>query len=143
MSVVCRLTSRSISSTDVEKPTSLAFGPDGKLYVGTGTGKIAKLTLNNDYSEVISIDVISVVAADRPILGLAFNPLDTSSVPTIYCSSSDMFHGEEKNSKGLAINGKIHAVTGSNLDVVTDIITGLPVSDHDHGKKFDRAFRVC
>jgi len=32
-----------------------------------------------------------------------------------------------------AINGKISKASGANLDIITDIVTGLPVSDHDHG----------
>jgi hypothetical protein len=33
---------------------------------------------------------------------------------------------------GGAINGKVSMVSGANLDQVTDIVVGLPVSDHDH-----------
>jgi Glucose / Sorbosone dehydrogenase/IPT/TIG domain len=43
------------------------------------------------------------------------------------------FHGSPTSTSGQSINGKISVARGSNLDIVEDIITGLPVSDHDHG----------
>ena len=91
--------------------------------------------MNDSFTKVVSI-LVSEVSPGRFILGIAFDPLETelhNPNPTIYCSSSALFHGEESNSGGAAVNGKVHAVTGSNMDVVTDIITGLPISDHDHG----------
>lgn len=119
--------------TSIGQPTSAAFGPDGKLYVGTIDGMLAKLTLNDDFTAVIS-QVVSNVQPYRAILGIAFDPLDTSlSNPAVYCTSSYLFHGETKSSSGQAINGIVHRVSGANLDVVTNVITGLPVSDHDHG----------
>jgi glucose/arabinose dehydrogenase len=95
--------------------------------------QIGKFTLNADFTQVVSYVISQPVAANRKILGLAFDPLDTSTNPTVYCTSNEFFHGEWRDSSGKAINGKIHAVSGANLDIVVDIITGLPVSDHDHG----------
>jgi len=78
--------------------------------------------------------VTSAVSEYRSILGIAFDPLDTAEHPKVYFSHSFFFHGEWQSTSGQAINGKISFVTGANLDAVTDVITGLPVSDHDHGK---------
>ena len=109
------------------------FGPYGKLYVGTLHGEIAKLTLNEDFT-IVTSQVISTVVPNRAIMGLAFDPLDTGiSNPPLYCTSNVFFHGETKCTSGLAINGKVDNVSGANLDLVVDIFTGLPVSDHDHG----------
>jgi hypothetical protein len=44
-------------------------------------------------------------------------------------SHSYLFHGDIVN-----YNGKVSAISGENLSIVEDVVTGLPVSDHDHGK---------
>jgi IPT/TIG domain len=109
------------------------FGPDGKLYVGTVTGMVGKITMNADYTAVTST-VTSMVQPGRAILGLTFDPMDAGALnPPVYITSSELFHGEVVSSSGKAINGKICRISGANLDVVTDVITGLPVSDLDHG----------
>lgn len=120
--------------TDFESPTAAVFGPDGKLYVGSLYGKLAKLTLNDDFTAVTS-QVISMVANYRAILEIAFDPMDAGADnPPVYCTSSYFFHRDSNSSSGNSINGKVHKVSGGNLDNVVDVITGLPVADHDHGK---------
>ena len=56
----------------------------------------------------------------------AFDPLEKYGTenPTVYFSSVKFFHNQNLNSVGDAINGKIHKVTGANLDNVEDIVTG-------------------
>jgi hypothetical protein len=119
---------------DVGSPTTAVFGPNQKLYVGTQAGEIAMYTLDTTFTKVVS-QVIAMVAPNRVILGIAFDPLDAGMLnPPVYCTSSFFFHGNPKSSSGDSINGKVMKVSGANLDVVENIITGLPVSDHDHGK---------
>jgi hypothetical protein len=118
---------------DISQPTSGEFGPDGKLYVGSLKGVLTKITLNEDFTSVLSV-VSAIVQPGRAILGIAFDPLDTgSSILPVYISSSLLFHGESNSSSGTAINGKISRIRGANLDIIEDIITGLPVCDLDHG----------
>jgi hypothetical protein len=50
------------------------------------------------------------------------------------CKPSN-FYGSQTSSSGLSVNGIIF---WSNLDIFEDIITGLPVSDHDHGRLVSR-----
>ena len=120
---------------DLAQPTSAEFGPDGKLYVGTLKGTLAKITLNNDYTAIVTVDVRSIVQLDRAILGIAFDPMDAGlALPPVYISSSLLFHNESKSSSANAINGKISRISGANLDVIVDVVTGLPVCDLDHGK---------
>lgn len=131
----------------------MAFGPDGKLYVGTGDGRIAKLTLSEDHETVVESLVSSVVADSDPtcftndcrtILGITFDPMDAGLPnPPVYLSHSQTFHGGEDSSSGPAINGKVSVVSGANLDSITDLITGLPVSDHDHGPCVALIFTRC
>ena len=122
--------------TTLPAVTVAAFGPDGKLYAGNLDGQIAKITLDDNFNVIGS--VISTVAPFRAILGLTFDPMtdDTEPNPQVYFTSSFLFHGESNSSSGNAINGKIHRVSGANLDVVEDIVTGLPVCDLDHGKQY-------
>ena len=118
--------------------TTGAFGPDGKLYLGTYYGLLARLTLNENYTSVIDSVVVSITSApQRAILGIAFDPNDIGrTYPPVYCTSSQFFHKNPNSSSGLSINGMIHKVSGANLDIVEDVIVGLPVSDHDHGTYF-------
>jgi glucose/arabinose dehydrogenase len=122
--------------TDVYSPTTVAFGPDEKLYVGTSDGFILKLTLDDDFNVIESVST-SVIAdlpgGNRTILGLTFDPMQTSQNPSVYVSHSYVFHGDPNSSSGDAINGKVSKVSGANLDTIVDVISGLPVSDHDHG----------
>ena len=123
----------SIKLLDFAEPTVAKFGPDGRLYVGTLKGTLAKITLNADFTAVTSM-VSAVVQPNRAILGITFDPMDAGNLnPPIYISSSFLFHGEKLSSSGGSINGKISRITGANLDVVIDIVTGLPVCDNDHG----------
>jgi IPT/TIG domain len=118
---------------DFGSPTVARFGPDKKLYVATQSGQIAKFTLNDSFTTVVS-QVVATVAPNHVILGLAFDPMETGvTSPSIYCTASFFFHGDYRSSSGVAINGRILKVSGANLDVVETIIQGLPVSDHDHG----------
>jgi IPT/TIG domain len=115
--------------------TTGAFGPDGKLYLGTYYGVLARLTLNENYTEVVDSVIVSITSApQRAILGIAFDPNDVGRIyPPVYCTSSQFFHKDSNSSSGLSINGKIHKISGAYLDIVEDIVVGLPVSDHDHG----------
>jgi IPT/TIG domain len=118
---------------DFAKPCSIAFGPDGKLYLGNSDGKIAKLTLSEDFTQVVSTVISQVQPSNRNILGIAFDPLDTSANPSVYCTSAEFYHKEWRDTTAKAINGKVSQISGANLDVVVDIVTGLPISEADHG----------
>jgi IPT/TIG domain len=91
----------------ISLPTAVAFGPDGKLYVGTYGGKLARFTLNDSYDKVVS----SVIADRFPnngkmcILGIAFDPLETPELGdqiSVYISLSEVYHGQYRNRYGLA-----------------------------------------
>lgn len=89
-----------------------------------------KLTLDDEFNVLQTVE--SNIVGDRQILGLTFDPMDTSANPSVYVSHSKTFHGEALSTSGESINGKVSKVSGSNLDVIEDVVTGLPVSDHDH-----------
>jgi hypothetical protein len=108
-------------------PTTVAFGPDGKLYLGTQGGKIIKATLDENHKVIESTKIESDVIADstpgfRSILGIAFDPMDTSLNPAVYVAHSSLFHGNVVD-----YNGKVSKVTGARLDQIVHVVTGLPV----------------
>jgi IPT/TIG domain/Malectin domain len=115
-------------------PSAIAFGPDSKLYVGNTKGELGKFTLNDKFDGVVSSVVKTIATSSRGIHGIAFDPAEHADIsnPTVYISTSDIYHGESRNTFGQAINGKIQAVRGANLDQVTDLVTGMPVSETDH-----------
>jgi IPT/TIG domain len=117
----------------IDNPAAVAFGPDSKLYVGNLKGQLGKYTLNENFDVVLS-SVIATINPNRGIHGIAFDPLDDADTlnPTVYISTSDIYHNEARNSIGDAVNGKIQTVRGANLDIVSDLVTGLPVSGSDH-----------
>jgi glucose/arabinose dehydrogenase len=113
-------------------PTAMAFGPDRRLYVGTYSGQINRIEFKDGTLKIASW-ITKSVTPNRPILGIAFDPVDTGAYSTPYISHSFFFHGSATSSSGESINGKISKVIGSAMDRVEDVIINLPVSDHDHG----------
>jgi IPT/TIG domain len=126
---------------DIENPIAVAFGPDSKLYVGTSKGKLAKYTLNANFDTIIN-SIVTTIDQNRGVHGIAFDPLDNADTinPTVYISTSEIFHEEARNSVGDAINGKIQTVNGANMDRISDIVTGLPVSALDHSVRTINCF---
>ena len=59
--------------------------------------------------------------------------MDTKDNPDVYFTASGFFHKGTLSSSLPAVNGRIRRASGPNLENVVDIITGLPVSDLDHG----------
>jgi Malectin domain/IPT/TIG domain len=119
---------------DFVTPTAVCFGPDGKLYVASTKGQLGRFTLNDSYDTVVS-SVITTVEQGRGIHGIAFDPMETPELGAninVYISTSKIFHKEAPNTSGGGINGKIQKVSGANLEIVTNVITGLPVSELDH-----------
>jgi ribosomal protein L35AE/L33A len=112
-------------------PTVLTFDSKNRLYIANSEGKIARLSMSTDFTTVTS-SVISSVLSGRTILGIAFDPMSSPDDPSIYVSHSTLFHGNSDSTSGLSINGKVSRIKGANLDVVVDVVTNLPVSDHDH-----------
>ena len=103
--------------------TSLAFGPDGRLYVASlfgdtdGSSEIWALTLDSATQEVLASERIATDLED--VMGLAFDPNAPSPV-TVYAS-----HRDENGTGGF--DSKISTFTAPTWSR-TDVITGLPTS---------------
>lgn len=110
----------------LKDPTSLALGPDGRLYVGQLNGRIVALTLEGE--TVTDVELIAPADVLGDILGLAFNPADPPEPVVLYVSHTQLYGKED----GPPYAGRISMLRGPDFEP-TDIITGLPVSTEEHG----------
>ena len=121
----------------ISKPTAAAWGPDGRLYVGSYSGEIKAYTFDDNYN-VSDTQTITTLkkASNKNILGIAFNPYDTSDSPSIYVSHNKLYAngGSDFPETELSpYSGQISILEGADFSTVTPLVTGLPVSNHDHG----------
>ena len=119
--------------------TSLAIGPDGKLYGSTTGETIKRWTIEADGTltnlEELTPNltgsnhpVTGVPASDnRLVIGFAFDPAATADNLVAYVS-----HSALTLSDGPEWDGKITRLSGPNLETVEDIIIHLPRSKKDH-----------
>ncbi|GMW02599.1 MAG: hypothetical protein AMXMBFR84_37350 [Candidatus Hydrogenedentota bacterium] len=116
-------------------PTQGAWGPDGRLYVGGLYGVINAYTFDDNYN-VTNTQSINTLAQlpESYILGIAFNPTDAPGPVRIYVAHSLLFANGGACFDGFSpYSGKVSVLTGPNFNTVNTVISGLPVSNHDHG----------
>ena len=128
--------SQTIAATTTA-PTTAAWGPDGRLYVGHITGEIKAYTFAPDYG-VLAVESIGTLQplTNNQILGITFSPFDTSDAPTIYVSHSQLFANGGASFPDTELSpysGQVSRLEGPAFSVVEPLLTGLPVSNHDHG----------
>jgi glucose/arabinose dehydrogenase len=116
------LTHPSLSMLD---PTSLAFGPDGRLYAAQLGGEVWAITL--DGTNVIAAEQIVPAGVLQNILGIAFNPHDAPDPVRLYVSHTVLF-----SESGNPFTGTVSRLTGPAFER-EDLITGLTVSNYEHG----------
>ena len=135
--------------TNLSEPTSLDFGPDGRLYVAIRTGVIYAYTVDkvgNNY-QVMATEVINLVKnipnhnddgtsssfSERQITGILV--VGTAQNPIIYASSSDIRIGGGGGSDTFldTNSGVVSRLTynGTSWNKV-DLIRGLPRSEENH-----------
>jgi hypothetical protein len=120
----------------VSSPTQATWGPDGRLYVANIYGDIHIYTFDDDYN-VTDHEVSTAIAntVNPQILGIAFNPFDPPGGPVrIYVAHNLLFaNGGSCFTDVSFYSGQVSILEGPNFDTVQPLITGLPVSNHDHG----------
>ncbi|MEQ8768500.1 MAG: malectin domain-containing carbohydrate-binding protein [Planctomycetota bacterium] len=125
-------------------PTAIAWGPDSRLYVANVYGTITAYSFDDDYN-ITGTQVIPTIAGltNTAVLGLGFNPHEPSDPVRLYVAHNEIYANGGTCFEGFSpYSGQISVLTGPSFDVVTPVVTGLPVSNHDHainGLTFDNA----
>lgn len=131
----------------ISNPTSLQFGPDGRLYVAEQNGQINAFTIGFQNGEYVATDVEVIESvrniqnhnddgslsniSNRQVTGIVVT--GTAAQPVLYVSSSD---------PRISTNGEVNLDTNSgtitrltrvgNSFQAVDIIRGLPRSEENH-----------
>ncbi len=113
-------------------PTSLAFGPDGRLFVADQEGRIQALTLDAAGTTVAAVEEVTTDTDLQEVFGIAFDTTDGSSPPPVYATNTVSGFGAAGPAPGGAFPGKITKIDGAGYSTITDIITGLSTSDSAH-----------
>jgi glucose/arabinose dehydrogenase len=109
---------RGVLNGAINHPTSLAFGPDGRLYVANET-TIQALTLDAEGTHVTSTELVASGLDNA--LGIAFDPTAPASPVTVYASRQDP-------TATAGFRGTISKFTAPAW-TREDVITGLPTSE--------------
>ncbi len=112
--------------------TSLAIGPDGKLYALTIDGVIEKYAINPDgtlgaVAKIYTLQDETGNRQQRLAIGFAFDPASTKDLPVVWITHSSFVF-----LSGPEWDGKLSKLSGANLENVQDVIINLPRSSKDH-----------
>ncbi len=127
-----------VLATGIETPTTMAFGPDGRLYVGQMNGAIVALSLED--KAVVATENIASAETFGAVLGIAFHPDGPPDPLTIYVSHSVLYGYVG----GPPYPGGISKLIAPDFKPVP-IITGLPLNGEHHannGITFDGEGRL-
>lgn len=121
------------SEFNIDEVTAITLGPDGLYYACSLDGFIHVLEIDASL-KVVQHCKSPQLGKNRAALGIAFNPRDTEMPPKIYVSTSSLFWKNKKTAETWT-NGKIEVwQKGSDcMEYRYDAVSGLPVSNHDHG----------
>ena len=113
--------------------SSLAVGPDGRLYAATLNGKLHRWTIDSSGNLTNIQTLAPPQLADRAVIGIAFDP-SNSNVWFVWTTGNDPLFPQPATD----FTGKISKVTlsGSGFDTssasIQDYVVGLPRSAKDH-----------
>ena len=131
----------------VASPTRGKWGPDGRLWIASIDGSLRAVTYDDNWYATSEQFYDGVrLLTNKDVLGIAFNPYDVydpnvASSLVIYVAHGELFQGGGVTPTGPSpFTGQISMLTGPNFDNPVAVVTGLPVSNHDHsinGIEFD------
>lgn len=111
--------------------TSVAIGPDHRLYAGTYTGYIVRYDILDDGTLGASKTIKTVInnngGDNRLITGMVFAPGKTGGKLSLFVS-----HGQSSLLGSENWSGKISKIYGSNLQKYSEMVINLPRSYKDH-----------
>lgn len=124
-------------SLDLPWLTGIKYGPDHRYYASAINNAVHSFAANSKM-EVSDHCQSPSLGQYRAILGLAFNPADTEVKLYVSASVLDWKREEKLTAPDAWANGEVLLIqkdVGDDcLNKVGDpVITGLPVSNHDHG----------
>jgi len=141
-----------LTGLSISNPTSLQFGPDGRLYVSQTNGVLAALTVEADGAGGFAVTARETInnvrfipnhnddgtfnstLTTRQVTGILV--AGTADKPVLYVSSSDprIGGGTSKGDTGLDTNSGILSklTKEGNTWVKTDLVVGLPRSEENH-----------
>jgi hypothetical protein len=119
-----------IAGTAGEQYTSLAIGPDRKLYglLLNGTLKRFPILADGNLGAPQLIGTLTAKYGTRMATGLAFDPGATAAAPVVWVSHSSNLQLDAAP----AFDGKISKLSGANLENEQLVVTNLPRSRRDH-----------
>lgn len=127
------------STFEIPNVAVIKYGPDGRLYLGSTQSEVFTLAISESLHVTQSFSKkIAFEGPRRWVLGIAFDPRTTNL--KMFFTTSTLFWRRDNLIPDFGAgwtNGKVQSVTldsptlGFNDDV-TDVITGLPVSNGDH-----------
>jgi large repetitive protein len=113
------------TSFPVSMPTSMVWGPDGRLYVTELLGRVHAITLNAA-KQVVSDEIITTLGT-RLTLGITIDPASTPTNVILWLS-----HSSPSVDAGVANSSTITRLSGAGFTTRRDVITGLPRAIANH-----------
>lgn len=116
-------------SFPVSDPTSLAWGPDGRLYVTSLFGDLSAFTLDEQNLPIgeETITALTDAKGARLTLGIAIDPASTAGNVILYVAHSNASLGN-----GELNSGTVTRLSGPGFATVEDVISGLPRAIANH-----------
>jgi len=125
-----------LAGATIGGPTSLAFGPDGRLYAAS-EDEIRAFTLDPATKQVLASEQIATGLAD--VTGIAFDPTAAPSPVILYASrrNPDATEGYE------GVVSRFTGPTWGRQDVITGLPNSRPFTNHfTNGLAFDNQGRL-
>lgn len=119
-----------LASVPIGQYTSVAIGPDNKLYAAGVAGHIYRWNILADGTLGTMETITSLRDAnggDRLLIGLVFDPASTAANPIVWVT-----HTFFAFSNAPGFTGKLTRLSGANLETVQDYLINLPRSGIDH-----------